>query len=464
MPRQNIRPHDERRDERNIARLGIISVQSRIDDTLRNWTAEFSIEGRPYRVECAAPYGRPHGIDTDLILAIQTLFIRTGCPEHNWLHTTAYELRGVAGLPDNGRTYQRLKDSLKRLWGTGFMVAEGWFDPQRGRRVWSSDSLRYIERVRYHELDREPEELPGLDPSSTLSIRLGEQLADSIRARHVQVLDGQLLYQLEQPPARALYRLLEAHRTDAGGQRRLLLEVGLQDWRLACGIQSERPEIVRRALQPAHDELRATGYLRDVQIQGRGKAQVLSYHFTEDDAPDQTLVELLIGVGVSRATAVLLATEHGEAVETAVAFVRHRQAAGQVKNPGGLVVDYLRQPAKYVLPERLHSAPVDEAARKVRALQAIQVAEQQTEQAARQERQRLAALPPAEQFSALQGSLKVLLRPLGKEAWAGLERLCLSGQLSALDVREEAARAMGRLELQSYLDDLQAQIADAAPD
>ena len=55
MPRQNIRPHDERRDERNIARLGIISVQSRIDDTLRNWTAEFSIEGRPYRGHPARP-------------------------------------------------------------------------------------------------------------------------------------------------------------------------------------------------------------------------------------------------------------------------------------------------------------------------------------------------------------------------------------------------------------------------
>ena len=109
---QPIRTDNERRDERNIARLGIISIQSRIDDSLTKWNAEFTIDGRPYRVECAAPYGRPHGIDTNIILAIQTLFFREGCPEHNWLHTTAYEIRSVAGLPDNGSTYKRLKESL----------------------------------------------------------------------------------------------------------------------------------------------------------------------------------------------------------------------------------------------------------------------------------------------------------------------------------------------------------------
>lgn len=180
-------PNHECRDERNVARLGIISIHSRVDDDLRTWKAEFEIDGRPYRVECAAPYGRPHAIDTDIILAVQTLFIRAGCPPHDWLHTTAYELRNVAGLPDNGRTYARLRDSLKRLWSTGFLVDEGWHDPVRGRQVWSSDTLRSTLRIRYHEMDSELEQLPGLDPSAPLSIKLGEQLAQSIRERHVQV-------------------------------------------------------------------------------------------------------------------------------------------------------------------------------------------------------------------------------------------------------------------------------------
>lgn len=456
--RKSLKPQDERRDERNVARLGIISIQSRIDDSLTTWTAEFAIDGRPYRVECAAPYGRPHGIDTDIILAIQTLFIRSGCPSHDWLHTTAYELRNVAGLPDNGRTYQRLKASLKRLWGTGFVVGEGWYDDQRHKQVWSSDTLRYIERIRYHEMDGDIEQLPGLDPSATLSIRLGDQLAASIRARHVQVLDGQLLVQLEQPPARALYRLLEAHRTGQDGVRRMRLEVTLEDWRLACGIQTERPELVRRSLAPAHDELMAINYLASVMIEGRGRAQIVQYVFAEDDAPDPALVELLIGIGVSRTTAVTLATEHGDRVETAVAFVRHRQHMGTVKSPGGLLVDYLRNEEKYILPEAMILKPPDPKEAAQRLVQAVRVAEAQAEQEARTERERLVDLSLGQQYDALKGTLKMLLKPLGKDGFLLLERGCREGRFSALEIREQASTAMAELRLQAYLDDLRLQL------
>lgn len=449
----------ERRDERNIARLGIISIQSRVDDDVKTWQAEFVIDGRPYRVECAAPYGRPHGVDTDIILAVQTLFVRAGCPAHDWLHTTAYELRAVAGLPDNGRTYQRLRDSLKRLWSTGFLVGEGWYDQVRDRRVWSSDTLRYIERIRYHEMDNDLEQLPGLDPSATLSIKLGEQLAESIRARQVQVLDGRLLVQLEQPPARALYRLLEAHRLDPRGQRRMTLEVTLADWRLACGIQTERPELVRRALAPAHDELRAIGYLAGVVIEGRGRHQLLRYTFAEDNAPDPALLELLIGVGVSRSAAAALVSEHGERVETAVAFVRHRQQEGRVKNPGGLVVDYLRHDGKYVLPGHLAPAGSPEAAQ--RAVAALQQAERLAEQEIDQERARVAGLPPAEQYEAVKPALKLLLKPLGKDLYALFEEGCRAGVFQALEERDRASAAMAELRMQEHLDELRRRLRDA---
>lgn len=252
--------------------------------------------------------------------------------------------------------------------------------------------------------------MPGLDPSATLSVKLGEQLAESIRARQVQVLDGRLLVQLEQPPARALYRLLEAHRLDRTGKRRMTLEVALTDWRLACGIQTDRPELVRRALAPAHDELRAIHYLADVVIEGRGRHQTLQYTLAEDNAPDPALVELLIGVGVSRPAALTLVGEHGERVETAVAFVRHRQQEGRVKNPGGLVVDYLRHDGKYVLPEHMTRPSAAQ-----HTIAALQHAEQLAEGEIDRERAQVARLGPAEQYEAVKPALKLLLKPLGKD-------------------------------------------------
>ena len=447
----------ERRDERNIARLGIISIQSRVDDTMTKWTAEFSIDGRPYRVECAAPYGRPHGIDTDIILALQTLFFRAGCPSHNWLHTTAYEVRNVAGLPDNGSSYRRLKESLKRLWGTGFVVGEGWFDAQRNRQVWSTDTLRYIERIRYHEVDAEPEQLPGLDPSATLSIHLGEQLASSIRARHMQVLDGELLIQLEQPPARALYRLLEAHRMNAKGDREMRLIVSLEDWRQACGIQSERPELIRRALTPAHDELKAINYLTDVHVIGRGRQQEIEYVFAEVDAPDPALVELLIGVGLSRASASDLAAEYGDRVETAVAFVRHRQTSARVKNPAGLVVDVLKNEEKYVLPESImqrstESDPAQEARERIRVEEQNAVAE------AEAYRQAIHALPPDRQFEELAPGLRLIFKSLGRDLLKVLEQRCRSGEISAAQLSEQAAKAREEIRMRDFIDEMKQQL------
>lgn len=455
---KHIRTENERWDERNVARLGIISIQSRVDDSVTRWNVEFAIDGRPFRVECAAPYGRPHGIDTDIILAIQTLFFRSGCPAHNWLHTTAYEIRGVAGLPDNGRTYQRLKESLKRLWGTGFVVGEGWYDAQRGRQVWSTDTLRYIERIRYHELDAEPEQLPGLDPSATLSIHLGEQLAGSIRARHLQVLDGDLLVQLEQPPARALYRLLEAHRTDLQGQRQMVLQVNLEDWRLACGIQSDRPELVRRALAPAHEELRAINYLEDVEVTGRGRKQVIEYRFAELHAPDPALVELLIGVGLSRVSASSLAAEHGERVEFAVAFVRSRQAAAKVKNPAGLAVDFLKNGDKYVLPQELATPERKPDPAVVQAR--LQAEEDAAAHEAEERRRQIQTLPPSEQFDAVAPALRIMLRPLGKALFARLETHCRAGRLSAAQISEQAAKANEEIRMQAFIDELRAELVE----
>lgn len=456
--RKNLRVETERRDERNVARLGIISILSRIDPGMTTWQSAFSVRGRAFKVECAAPYGRPHGIDTDVILAIQTLFVRQGCPEHNWVHTTAYELKMLTGLPDNGRTYSRIRDSVKRLWGTGFVVSQGWQDAQGKVRRWQNTTLRYIDRLHYHELEDESDPLPGLDPSSTLSIKLGEQIAESIRTRHTQILDGQLLWQLEQPPARALYRLLEAHRLLDTGERTMQLEVCLDEWRQACGVMVERPELFRRTLTPAHEELLAIGYLEGVDLIGRGKSQNLVYRFALDDAPDPALVEMLIGVGVARHMALQLAREQGERVEEAVRFVRLRKEGGfQVKNPGGLVVDYLKSEGKYAPVEIVDHQRGQKAA--LRAKESEQARSRKAESDFEQERARLKQLEPAAQFQALRSSLKLLLdKPLGREGMVALEGACISGMLSALDTRDAMVQAMARMNAQGFIEQLKTQL------
>ena len=46
-----------------------------------------------------------------------------------------------------------------------------------------------------------------------------------------------------------------------------------------CGIASDKPDKIRRTLDPIHQDLLATGYLHEVQVAGRGRKQMVSYQF-----------------------------------------------------------------------------------------------------------------------------------------------------------------------------------------
>lgn len=454
MPKSQNKLPAERRDEINIARLGIISIQSRVDTSVTRWKTAFEIDRRPYRVECVAPDGRPHGIDSDIVLAIQTLYVRAGCPDHGWVHTTAYELVDLAGLQKKGGSYQRIKESLVRLYTTSFFVSEGWYD-KNNQRKWGTDTMRYIDRIKYLGKD-EQTELPGLDQSSTLSIKLGEQLAESIRARFTHVLDGRLLHQLEQPPARALYRLLEAHRT-TGGVRTLELIVNLDDWRHACGISSDRPEIIRRTLTPAHEELIAAGYLQEVLLEGRGKKQTLTYRFQNDNAPDPALVEMLIGAGFARGAATEMVKVHEDRIEPAVSYARHRKEAGyQVRSMTGLIVDILKNPDRYVLPstQSVNTVALTEIARLH-----VEQAEEQAHKEFEAQQAQLKTLTPAEQYQEAKPALNLLLKKhLSKEELKLLEQACLSGRIQAAELKDQVTLATGRLTLNQFIQDLKASL------
>ncbi|GGJ58483.1 replication initiator protein A [Deinococcus roseus] len=448
----------DRRDERNTARLGIISMQSRVDTSVTKWDAEWQIDGRPYRIQCFAPKGRPHGVDTDVVLAIQTLYVRAGCPVHGWVHTTAYELREMSGMAQNGLNYHRLKDSLLRLATTSFLVSEGWHD-HIGRRKWDTDTMRYIDRIKYREFDVQSD-LPGLDETASLSIKLGDQLAESIRAGYTQALDSQLLLQLEQPPARALCRLLESYRMQPDGSRLMQLSVQLEDWRQACGIVSDRSEIVRRALIPAHEELIAARYLREVVIEGRGMKQILTYHFQSSDAPDPALVATLRDVGFSVGAAQEVSKLYGDRVEQAVQYALERRATGyQIKNMPGFIVDYLKSEDKYSPAPVVEVQPMQPETTTERVRQATQLAEEKAMREAEAAQQFLKALTPQEQYQEAKAALTMLLKKhLSKHEMKRLEEACLSGQILAGELKEQVLLATSRLSLAEFMDSLKKQL------
>lgn len=441
-------------DERFIAQLGIVSIQSRIDEDSplsKRWTSEFTIGTTQYHIEgFAADFGRPRGVDTDVLLALETKFILLGCPDDDLVVTTPYELMQMVGDDFSGSAYERLKASLLRLWRVGFMVRKGEVEEGSQWVQYLNMSLNLIQSIQFSTRGQraEPGGLQGMEESSKLVIRLAEPFAASIRAGYTHHLDRRLLAGLEQPVARALYRILQAHRPRDGA-----LEVRLLDWASLCGIIATAPDKIRRILMPAHEELQAVGYLGDVSFTGRGVKQLVSYRFQKTPAADPALVELLTNLRITRPRAEQLAAEYPERVEAAVRYVEERQRQGKVKSPAALTYDILVKPEKYDL-ESVEQVVIARPSPKVPEISLIE--EQASEQFNAQQEE-LLTLTPQAQWEAARGTLKLLAgRHIGEKGLELLRVACLQGEPGATVLARELSgrKANGEKELKAYLDEL----------
>lgn len=441
-------------DERFIAQLGIVSIQSRIDEDSplsKRWTSEFTIGTTQYHIEgFAADFGRPRGVDTDVLLALETKFILLGCPDNDLVVTTPYELMQMVGDDLSGSAYERLRGSLLRLWRVGFMVRKGEVEEGSQWVQYLNMSLNLIQGIQFSSRGQrsDPGGLQGMDAASKLVIQLAEPFAASIRAGYTHHLDRRLLAGLEQPVARALYRILQAHRPKDG-----TLEVRLLDWASLCGIIATAPDKIRRILMPAHDELQAVGYLEGVTFDGRGSKQIITYRFQKTSAADPALVDMLTNLRITRPRAEQLAAEYPERVEAAVRYVEERQRQGKVKSPAALTYDILVKPEKYDLES--FEVPV-KARQSAKVPDASQLEVEASDQFAAQQ-QELLTLSPEDQWEAARGTLKLLAgKHIGEKGLEKLHQGCLRGDYGATVLARElsARKARGEMDLKSYLEQL----------
>lgn len=423
--------------ERFVAQIGIVSIQSRIEEDSplnRRWTSYSEVGDSIYTVEgYAADFGRPRGVDTDILMALETLFMCQDCPSNNTVTTTAYEIVQLVYRNTSGVLYKRLRESLQRLWRVGFMVSWGHNDPEGDWVRFQNSSLSLITHVHFWSQGkrREAPDLYDMEAHSKLVIRFSEELAGSIRAGYYQHLNRKLLTELEQPVARALYRILQAHRPPDG-----VLTCKVAHWGTRCGIIATDPRKIRRTLESAHDELRANGYLAGVEYSGRGANQEITYHYRTAGSADPHLVELLRGLGVARPSAMQYAAEYPDRVEMTVQYVRDRKGT---RNKAGLAVDILLNPEKYELafpPQTIDAEAARASAASARL--AAQRDEQEAQARFEAEQQMLLSLDPASQWESCAVTIRFLGKGMISEAgFNQLETLCRSGEVSATELSRQ---------------------------
>lgn len=340
-------------NELTLARSGVFSILNRDDGDNQNWETTFNIGDRSFYVQGVAARGRPHGVDPDVLLALQTLFFEAGCPEDDTVECTAYRLLRLTPLGIRGNAYARLRESLLRLEGVSWLTRVS--HQQGGRFRGTTETNRLIDRISVRDTSLSASGEGGtIDAGAPLRVTFSRHFAQSIREGFYQILDAELLGDLKQPTARSLYRVLQAHRVGDDGSLARELPVIMAAWREATGLSGQRSNNVKRTLDGAHAHLIAAKYLRDVSYEGSGDSARIKYEFEGEVDPE--LVQLLTGMKVARPVAEALVADHPERIRDAVGVVQRRLDEGyKPRSLAATVVDAVRNPEKYTAAPRAAS-------------------------------------------------------------------------------------------------------------
>lgn len=333
-------------NELTLARSGVFSILNRESGNDQRWETTFSIGDRDFYVQGVAARGRPHGVDPDVLLALQTLFFEAGCPDDDTVECTAYALLKLTPMGTRGNAYSRLRDSLLRLEGVSWLMRVS--RQSGGRSRGTTETSRLIDRISVRDTSLSASGEGGtIEAGAPLRVTFSRHFAQSIREGFYQILDAELLGDLKQPTARSLYRVLQAHRVGDDGSLARELPVIMAAWREATGLSGQRSNNVKRTLDGAHAHLIAAKYLRDVAYEGSGEGTRITYEFEGEVDPE--LVKLLTDMKVTRPVAEALVTEHPERIREVVQAMRTRLAQGfKPRSLGAATVDAVRNPEKYV--------------------------------------------------------------------------------------------------------------------
>ncbi|WP_169737225.1 replication initiator protein A [Deinococcus pimensis] len=386
-------------DELNLSRHGLISIQKRIGKDWVSWSDSYVDEDREISVSCKSTpdYGVPHGLDTDFVIGVQNLFVWQGCPPSNRIRATAYQILRASGLDTSGRYYGALRESLMRLSHSTYTVQRGWFSAGE----WLTETFRHFQNVRFISSIRD-----GLSADSIIEVELSNQIALSLRSGHLKPLNGDVLRDLGQHSARALFRLLDGLRHNPA-QPDLKLDrfsCNLVVWGRRCRMADLAPDRIRRTLEKPHEDLLRTGYLRDVRYDGRGSAQTVTYTFSSDtEVTNPDLAARLHKHKVIPKIVASLIEAHGnDLVAQRLSEAEQVLTTGaKIRSPAAFIVSYIRNPEDYRsrLGQQGHPGVTTSAQPKLLEVSTVDVAEQEAWE----------AMTPSERARSVRNVLKVAL-------------------------------------------------------
>jgi DnaA N-terminal domain/Replication initiator protein A len=187
-----------------------------------------------------------------------------------------YELSGILGWTKSGNTYEKIRQSLRRISSTTLTSENAYYSKEEERFL--SDTFQ-VWNVHFSRTKQ------GNSVRERHTLRFHKIFIRNYLAQYLKGLDPGFYWALPSPLAKRLYRLVDLERDGSLAWKTDLFDLRQQIPLTGYSYVSE----LKRALEPAHRELMGRGFLDGVEY--RAKSGVL-YHVSQEFARRQKAREL----------------------------------------------------------------------------------------------------------------------------------------------------------------------------
>ncbi len=201
------------RDDMNLAEFPLASLDDRLpkDQKTLVFEDQIQVKGQPVTrrltISASDKYGLPTALDDEVVLGLIQLTRQKGFSEKR-VEFTRYELIRLLGWRNEGKSYQRIDESLKRWLGVSLYYDKAWWDKEE--KSWVSESFHILDNVTLYDRERyaRRKKAGGLAAGCS-SFSWNEIVFRNFRVGYLKRLDLQVYRRFRSAVAKRLYRFID---------------------------------------------------------------------------------------------------------------------------------------------------------------------------------------------------------------------------------------------------------------
>lgn len=197
----------------NLAEFPLASLDDRLpkDQKTLVFEDQIQVKGAPVTrrltISASDKYGLPTALDDEVILGLIQLTRQKGFAEKR-VEFTRYELIRLLGWREEGKSYQRIDESLKRWLGVSLYYDKAWWDKEE--KSWVSESFHILDNVTLYDRERYARRKKAGGPGAGCSsFSWNEIVFRNFRVGYLKRLDLQVYRGFRSAVAKRLYRFAD---------------------------------------------------------------------------------------------------------------------------------------------------------------------------------------------------------------------------------------------------------------